>query len=25
LFCPLYVLDVRAQSAGGPGTPKWEP
>ena len=25
LFCPVYVLDARAQSAGGPGTPKWEP
>ena len=25
LFCPIYVLDSRAQSAGGPGPPKWEP
>jgi hypothetical protein len=25
LFCPMYVLDARAQSAGGPGPPKWEP
>lgn len=25
LFCPIYVLDARAQSAGGPGPPKWEP
>ena len=25
LFCPVYVLDARSQSAGGPGTPKWEP
>jgi hypothetical protein len=25
LFCPVYVLDARAQSAGGPGPPKWEP
>jgi hypothetical protein len=25
LFCPVYVLDSRAQSAGGPGPPKWEP
>jgi len=25
LFCPVYVLDVHAQSAGGPGPPKWEP
>ena len=24
-FCPVYVLDSRAQSAGGPGLPKWEP
>ncbi len=22
LFCPVYVLDARAQSAGGPGPPK---
>jgi len=25
LFCPVYVLDHRLQSAGGPGPPKWEP
>ena len=25
LFCPIYVLDHRLQSAGGPGPPKWEP
>jgi hypothetical protein len=25
LFCPVYVLDSRSQSAGGPGPPKWEP
>jgi hypothetical protein len=25
LFCPVYVLDARVQSAGGPGPPKWEP
>ena len=25
LFCPVYVLDSRLQSAGGPGPPKWEP
>ena len=25
LFCPVYVLDTHAQSAGGPGPPKWEP
>jgi hypothetical protein len=25
LFCPVYVLDSQAQSAGGPGLPKWEP
>ena len=25
LFCPVYVLDARAQSAGGPGTLKLEP
>jgi hypothetical protein len=25
LFCPVYVLDSRAQSAGGPGPPKWKP
>ena len=25
LFCPVYALDSRAQSAGGPGPPKWEP
>jgi hypothetical protein len=25
LFCPVYVLDSRTQSAGGPGPPKWEP
>jgi hypothetical protein len=25
LFCPVYVLDARTQSAGGPGPPKWEP
>ena len=25
LFCPIYVLDSRLQSAGGPGPPKWEP
>ena len=25
LFCPMYVLDSRAQSAGGPCSPKWEP
>ena len=22
LFCPVYILDARAQSAGGPGPPK---
>ncbi|KAL7496856.1 hypothetical protein ACHAWT_005049 [Skeletonema menzelii] len=25
LFCPVYVLDSRLQSAGGLGPPKWEP
>ncbi len=25
LFCPIYVLDHRLQSAGGPDPPKWEP
>jgi hypothetical protein len=25
LFCLVYVLDAQAQSAGGPGPPKWEP
>ena len=25
LFCPIYVLDSRAQSAGGPVPLKWEP
>jgi hypothetical protein len=25
LFCPVYVLDHRLQSASGPGPPKWEP
>ena len=25
LFCPVYVLDARLQTAGGPGPPKWEP
>eukprot|EP00957_Ditylum_brightwellii_P000920 73898-Ditylum_brightwellii.AAC.1 len=25
LFCPVYVLDHRLQSAGGAGPPKWEP
>ncbi|KAL7524874.1 hypothetical protein ACHAXR_002639, partial [Thalassiosira sp. AJA248-18] len=25
LFCPIYVLDARLQSAGGAGPPKWEP
>ncbi len=25
LFYPVYVLDHRLQSAGGPGPPKWEP
>ena len=25
LFCPVYVLDSRLQSAGGAGPPKWEP
>merc|ERR1712155_326706 len=25
LFCPIYVLDARLHSAGGPGPPKWEP
>ncbi len=25
LYCPVYVLYLRAQSAGGPGPPKWEP
>ena len=25
LFCPVYVLDARSQSTGGPGPPKWEP
>ena len=24
-FCPVYVLDRRAQSTGGPGPQKWEP
>ena len=24
-FCPVYVLDSRAQSAGGPGPTKWKP
>ena len=24
-FCPVYVLAIRSQSAGGPGPPKWEP
>ena len=24
-FWPMYVLDIRVQSAGGPGSPKWEP
>jgi hypothetical protein len=23
LFCPVYVLDSRSQSAGGSGPPKW--
>jgi hypothetical protein len=23
LFCPVYVLDLRSQRAGGPGPPKW--
>ena len=23
--CPVYVLDSRLQSAGGPGPPKWDP
>ena len=25
LFCPIYVLDARSQSAGSIGPPKWEP
>ena len=25
LFCPVYVLDSRLQSAGGAGPPKWQP
>ena len=25
LFCPIYALDARLQSAGGAGPPKWEP
>ena len=25
LFCPVYVLDARLQSAGGAGPPKWHP
>ena len=25
LFCPVYVLDSRLQSAGGPGPLKWAP
>jgi hypothetical protein len=25
LFCPIYVLDHRLQSAGVPDPPKWEP
>jgi hypothetical protein len=25
LFCPVYVLNHRLQSVGGPGPPKWEP
>ena len=25
LFCTIYVLDARLQSAGGAGPPKWEP
>ena len=25
LFCPIYVLDSRSQSAGAIGPPKWEP
>ena len=25
LFCPVYALDARLQSAGGAGPPKWEP
>ena len=25
LFCSVYALDSRLQSAGGPGPPKWEP
>jgi hypothetical protein len=25
LLCPVYVLDLLSQSAGGPGPPKWEP
>jgi hypothetical protein len=25
LFCPVYVLNLHAQSAGDPGPPKWEP
>ena len=25
LFCPVFVLDSRLQSAGGLGPPKWEP
>ena len=23
--CPVYILDARLQSAGGPGSPKWDP
>ena len=23
--CPVYILDARLQSAGGPGPPKWDP
>ena len=25
LFCPVYVLDHRLQTAGGAGPPKWDP
>ena len=25
LFCPVYVLDSRLQTAGGAGPPKWQP
>jgi hypothetical protein len=25
LFCPVYVLNSRLQSAGSPGPPKWDP